>query len=183
MSQTADNPGDTCLHSMVAHKTEHDVGDGLKDCMIEKLLLALDDLWTNSIEENQVVVLITGTHRTHTISFEHYQGNRLRNCIFEKSLFWDIWNNSADDQKNSTEEKMKEKNCGPHSLLAYSLLLSFLLFPSLSENKKYEERVDYHQSCNIQASALSKISPVTMQTLEVKIVSRKNLKILNTNIF
>jgi len=61
-----------------------------------------------------------------------------------------------------------EKNCGTyHFLLAYSLLVVFILSPSLSENKKYEERVDYHQSCNIQASALSKISPVTMQTLEI----------------
>jgi len=100
----------------------------------------------------------------------------------------DLGTNSADDQKNSVEEiellyqaspftlttsaqsleNGFQKNCeAPHSLLAFSLLVGFLLFPSLLENKKYEERVDYHQSCNIQARALPKIFPGTMQTLEI----------------
>merc|ERR1712232_1244172 len=101
----------------------------------------------------------------------------------EKLAPGDLGTNSDDDQnqKNSVEllyqaspftlrtsaqslENEFEKTCGTyHSLLAYSLLVGFS--PSLLENKKYEERVDYHQSCNIQASALSKISLDTMQTL------------------
>merc|ERR1712232_432171 len=105
----------------------------------------------------------------------------------EKLAPGDLGTNSDDDQnqKNSVEllyqaspftlttsaqslENEFEKTCGtPYSLLTYSLLVGFLLSPSLLENKKYEERVDYHQSCNIQASALSKISPDTMQTLEI----------------
>merc|ERR1711974_482342 len=106
----------------------------------------------------------------------------------EKLAPGDLGTHSDDDQnqKNSVEllyqaspftlrtsaqslENEFEKTCGtPHSLLAYSLLVGFLLFPSLSENKKYEEKVYYHQSCNIQASAL-----------EVKTLFEKNLKILN----
>ena len=122
----------------------------------------------------------------------------------EKFAPGDLGTKSDNDQNNSVEEiellyqaspftlttsaqSLKnefEKTCGTHhSLLAYILLVGFFLFPSLLENKKYEERVDYHQSCNIQASALSKISLDTMQTLEVKIVFEKNLKILNINIF
>jgi len=106
----------------------------------------------------------------------------------EKFAKGDLGTNSSDDQKNSVDEiepfyqaspsTLKtsaqslgngfEKNCEDHhSLLAYSLLVGFLLLPSLLENKKYEERVDYHQSCNIQARALPKIFPDTMQTLEI----------------
>merc|ERR1712232_21623 len=107
----------------------------------------------------------------------------------EKLAPGDLGTNSDDDQnqKNSVEllyqaspfklrtsaqslenENEFEKTCGtPYFLLAYSLLVGFRLSPSLLENKKYEERVDYHQSGNIQASALSKISPVDKQTLEI----------------
>merc|ERR1712066_71124 len=105
----------------------------------------------------------------------------------EKLAPGDLGTNSDDDQnlKNSVEllyqassftlttsaqilKNEFEKNCGTyHFLLAYSLLVVFIISPSLSENKKYEERVDYHQSSNIQASALSNIFPDTMQTLEI----------------
>merc|ERR1712187_513648 len=53
------------------------------------------------------------------------------------------------------------------SYLACSILLCFLLFPSLSENKKYQAIIDCHESCHLQTSAMSKVFSDKIQTFEI----------------
>merc|ERR1739845_18248 len=53
------------------------------------------------------------------------------------------------------------------SYLACSILLCFLLFPSLSENKKYQANFDCHESCHLQTSAMSKVFSDKIQSFEI----------------
>merc|ERR1712172_85051 len=70
----------------------------------------------------------------------------------------------------TTSEQSSEIEKNAEACFYYSVLICFLLFPSLLESKKYEARVDYHESCHLQTSAMSKVFPNAMQTFEVTIV-------------
>merc|ERR1712183_14345 len=75
----------------------------------------------------------------------------------------DISNLLATSEQSSENEN--EKNT--EAFFYYNVLMCLLLFPSLLESKKYEARLDYHESCHLHTSAMSKVFPDTMQTFEI----------------
>jgi len=58
-----------------------------------------------------------------------------------------------------SEKEFEQKN-------PFITLFPLLFFHCLHHNKKYENRVDYHESCHLQASAMSKHFEA-MQTVEI----------------
>jgi hypothetical protein len=75
----------------------------------------------------------------------------------------DISNLLATSEQSSENED--EKNT--EAFCSYNVLMCLLLFPSLLESKKYEARLDYHESCHLHTSAMSEVFPDTMQTFEI----------------
>jgi len=58
-----------------------------------------------------------------------------------------------------SEKEFEQKN-------PFTTLFPLLFFHCLHHNKKYENRVDYHETCHLQASAMSKHFEA-MQTVEI----------------
>merc|ERR1719219_71567 len=148
MSQTSDNPGGSSLLStllpsvmLLASGTvtgsEHDPGDG-GNYRIEKFV---------------------GHLRTDSAVDQKNSAEEIE-LLFQASP-------CLTTSTQSSENEFEKNYEAHHSFLAGSLLFGFLLFPSLLENKKYEATVDYHESCHLQTSALSKLFPDTIQTFKI----------------
>merc|ERR1711994_1108783 len=58
----------------------------------------------------------------------------------------------------TTSEQSSENEKNAEAFFYYSVWICFLLFSSLLENKKYY-RKNYNESCLLQTSAISKVSP------------------------
>jgi len=148
MSKTKDKPGATRLLSRLlpsvmllasssVTETEHDPGDAV-NMTIEKI--------GNTEMDRETIDSLWKS--------------------LEKILATDNSNILTTSTQSSENEDHKNVEAQP-SYLAFSILLCFLLFPSLSENMKYQASIDCYESCHLQTSAMSKFFPDNIQTFEI----------------
>jgi len=149
MSQTPHDPGASTLLStllssvMLLAKTSNSVtGTGTEH-------------WTGIMDKTE-----TDREKFDSLKKSSEEIEMLRFFGYKDWLGTDL---TACQQSSETRD---EKNVNT-SFLAYSILFCFLLFPSLLENKKYENSIDCHESCHLQTSAVSKVFPATIQTCEI----------------
>ena len=173
MSLTTDNPGATRLFSsllpsvmLLASSSVTGTGHhwtGAK-CLLSSLLssVRLGEMDSDNTEMDREKIdswkkSSDGIDILHSVGHKDWLGTDISNLL------------TTSEQSSENEN---EKNAA--AFFCYSVLICFLLFPSLLENKKYEARLDYHESCHLQTSAISKVFPDAMQTFEVTIVFEKN---------
>merc|ERR1712072_1285979 len=185
MSPTTDIPGASRLLStllpslMLASSrvtgTEHDPGDALK-MKIEKWLWLLgsntvmDRETINSEKKSkekilrsvQIVEIVKAFIEDTCEDFSLCQLNLFNNI--QQGKF--EWQDNNYQTALVTPAQIRNVEALP-SYLACSILLCFLLFPSLSENKKYQAIIDCHESCHLQTSAMSKVFSDNIQTFEI----------------
>ena len=175
MSQRTDNPGGVSLLSTLLPSvillasttltlTDHDPGDGANKFLLSDLAILLD-------RDNTVMALCFDDVMKSSEKIEN-----LHSARFNGGLGRDDFNILTTSEQSSENEDEKIAEVHPHpSFLASSLLIGSLLSPSLLAKKKYEARVDHHQSCHLQTCAMSNVFPDTRQTLEVRV----NLAVLH----
>jgi len=156
MSQTTDNPGATALLSTLLHSVillASSTGAG-KNKTIEKFV------------RGYTIIRDRGNTEMNPEKFNSWKKSSeeiLDSVGYKLRLLTTSATTTAQSSENEDEKKAETHP----SFLAYSTLICFLLFPSLLENKKYETRIDYHESCHLQTSAMSKVFPDTKQTLKI----------------
>merc|ERR1711953_793246 len=171
MSETTDKPGGVSLLSTLLPSviflasntlipTDNDSGD-----VANKFLLS-----------DHVIVDRDNTEMDpETYSFDDLKSSELIKMLpsarFKDWLGRDISNILTTSEQSSENETEKIADVHP-SFLAYILLVGSLLCPSLLGNKRYEAKADYDY--HLQTSAMSNVSPDTMQKFEVTILFEKN---------
>jgi len=148
MSQTPHNPGATTLLStllpsvMLLAKTSNSVtGTGTEH-------------WTGIMANTE-----TDREKFDSLKKSSEEIEMLR------SVGYKDWHGTDLTTCQQSSETRDEKNVN-QSFLAYSILFCFLLFPSLLENKKYENSIDCHESCHLQTSPMS-TTTTTDKTFEI----------------
>merc|ERR1711874_140490 len=161
MSLTTDNPGATRLFSSLLPSVMLLASSSVTGTGAKSLLSTL----LSSVRLGEMDSDNTEMDREKIDSWKKSSDgiDILYNVGHEDWLGTDISNLLTTSEQSSENEN--EKNAA--AFFCYSVLICFLLFPSLLENKKYEARLDYHESCHLQTSAISKVFPDAMQTFEI----------------
>merc|ERR1712020_55779 len=150
MSLTTDNPGVTrlvsyiCIWPSVMLLASNSVTDtaaiSLLSTLVDKTMGEMD--WDNTEMDRD--------------NIDSWKKSSDEIDILQKKdlLGTDILNFLTTSEQSSENENMKNTESHP-SLLAASVLICFLLFPSLIESKKYEATLDHHESYHFPTSAMS----------------------------
>merc|ERR1712141_985872 len=158
MSLTTDNPGATrlfssLLPSVMLLASSSVTGTGAKSLLSTLLSsVRLGEMDSDNTEMDREKIdsckkSSDGIDILHSVGHKDWLGTDIANLL------------TTSEQSSENEN---ENNAAV--FFYYSVLICFLLFPSLLENKKYEARLDYHESCHLQTSAISKVFPDAMQT-------------------
>merc|ERR1712066_165103 len=157
MSQTTDNPGATALLST----------------LLPSVILLASSTGAGKNKRGYPIIRVRDNTEMNPEKFDSWKKSS-EEILHSVGYKLKLLTTSATTTAQSSENEDEKKAEAHPSFLASSILICFLLFPSLLENKKYEARIDYHESCHLQTSAMSKVFPSTKQTFEVTIVFEKN---------
>ena len=167
MSLTTDNPGATrlfssLLPSVMLLASSSVTGTGHHWTGAKSLLFTL----LSSVDMGEMDSDNTEMDREKIDSWKKSSdGIDILHSVGHKDwLGTDISNLLTTSEQSSENEN--EKNA--EAFFYYSVLICFLLFSSLLENKKCKRK------SHLQTSAMSKVFPDAMQTFEVTIVFQKN---------